>query len=87
MKFMGILLLKCKKMEKTRKKNTLLKRNFDFRRFGIGKPLFLGVLSAAIFSNSMPVMAEQNVSDLMSVESVSQEKTVQVQSWMKMVNR
>lgn len=74
---MGILLLKCKKMEKTRKKNTLLKRNFDFRRFGIGKPLFLGVLSAAIFSNSMPVMAEQNVSDLMSVESVSQEKTVQ----------
>lgn len=64
-------------MENTQKKNTLLRQDFDFRRFGVGRPLLLGVLSAAFFCTSVPAMAEQNGGDLISVASVNQEKPVQ----------
>lgn len=57
---MNFIYLKCKKMKNVRKKNTLLKNNFDFRRFGVGRPLMLGALSVAFFSNSMPIWAEQS---------------------------
>lgn len=63
-------------MKNARKKNTLLKSNFDFGRFGISRPLMLGALSVAFFSNSMPIWAEQSNDDLLSVASVNQEKTV-----------